>query len=77
MEVVEKKQDMLEVRRSPVKVSAQARSINQHYTGKRPLGRNKEDSEVETISPNQDTALEAEDDETMLADNSPVVDGKL
>jgi hypothetical protein len=69
VEVDEKKPEMIDVRRSPIKSIGQAQSINQHYTGKRPF-----DHKVdENVSPIEDS----EDDETMLADNTPVIDGKF
>lgn len=45
-------------------------AVYSKYTGKRPVAQKMEDESEPSILP-------ADDDETMLADNSPVVDGNL
>lgn len=69
---MEKKEpEMIEVRRSPQRFTP-SESMTDHpkYTGRRPVAQ-KFDSEPEP------TVLQADDDETMLADNVPVIDGNF
>lgn len=74
----DKKPEMIEVRRSPVKLLTSQQSSDHHmkYTGRRPMAQ-KMDPDLETITLTETPLMQAEDDETMLADNSLVVDGNF